>query len=105
MLLNTTSGPVEYDRSRPLHTVNTSAAVEENLTYTDEPAEVVHVLSAVGYAATFEDGHREDLVFWVVDDEGEVFGVTLNDEGLADLARVEDRPGFARYERTDKENI
>ncbi|MBA3290247.1 MAG: hypothetical protein H0U17_01995 [Actinobacteria bacterium] len=103
--INTTNGPVAVDPDPPRH-INTSRIVEEDLTYTDEPAEVVHVLSAVGYAAVFEDGHREDLVFWVVDDEGEVCGVTLNDEGRADLASVEGREGFVRYERTsDKETI
>ncbi len=105
MVLNTTAGPRYIDSRRPGHTINTSRIVEEDLTYTDEPAEVVHVLSGVGYAAVFEDGHREDLVFWVVDDEGEVFGTTLSDEGRAGLASVEGREGFVRYERTsDKEN-
>jgi hypothetical protein len=73
--------------------------------YVDEPAEVAHVLSAMGYAATFEDGHREDLVFWVVDDEGAVFGATLNDEGRADLASAEDRKGFVRYEKINDKEI
>ncbi len=105
MVLNTTRGPVEYDRSRPGHVVNTSRILEEELTYTDEPAEIVHVLSGAGYEATFEDGHREDLVFWVVGGEGEVFGATLSDEGRADLASAEDRKGFVRYEKiNDKEN-
>ena len=103
MVLNTTRGPVEYDRSRPGHVVNTSRVVDEDMRALDEEAEIVHVLSAMGYAATFEDGRREDLVFWVVDDEGAVFGATLNAEGRADLASVEDRPGFVGYEKINDE--
>ncbi len=105
MPINTTAGPVSVDPDPPRH-INTSRVTEEDLTYLDEEAEIVHVLSARGYAATFEDGHREDLVFWVVNGEGEVFGATLNDDGRVDLVEgnVEDRKGFVRYERTnDKE--
>jgi len=100
--MNTSSGPVVVDPTPHQH-VNTSRVVEEDMVYEDEPAEIVHVLSGAGYAATFKDGHREDLVFWVVDDEGAVFGATLNDEGRADLASVADRAGFVRYEKTNKE--
>jgi hypothetical protein len=102
--MNTSSGPVVVDPTPHKH-VNTSRVVEEDLTYTDEPAEIAHVLSGAGYVAVFEDGHREDLVFWVVDDEGEVFGATLSDEGRVDLARVEDRAGFVRYEKTSDKEI
>jgi len=101
--INTSSGPVVVDPTPHQH-VNTSRVVEEDLVYEDEPAEVAHVLSARGYVAVFEGGRREDLVFWVVDDEGAVFGATLNDEGRAGHASVEDRAGFVMYERTsDKE--
>jgi len=100
--MNTTAGPVAVDRDPPRH-VNTSRVVEEDMVYEDEPAEIVHVLSGAGYAATFEDGHREDLVFWVVGAEGEVFGATLSDDGKVDLASAEDRKGFVRYEKTSDE--
>jgi len=105
VVLNTTRGPVEYGPPRPGH-INTSDILEPpKLEYLDEPAEIVHVLSARGYVAAFKDGHREDLVFWAVDDAGEVFGVTLNDEGRVDLARVSDREGFVRYEKTNDKEI
>ena len=104
--MNTSNGPVAVERGPGAgHVINTSDILEPpQMQYVDEPAEVAHVLSGAGYAATFEDGHREDLVFWVVDDEGAVFGATLSDEGRAGLASVEDRAGFVMYERTsDKE--
>jgi hypothetical protein len=102
--MNTSNGPVVVDPTPHQH-VNTSCIVEENLTYVDEPAEIVHVLSGAGYAATFEDGHREGLVFWVVDDEGAVFGATLSAKGRANLASVEDRAGFVKYEKINDKEI
>jgi len=103
--MNTSNGPVAVERGPGAgHVINTSDILEPpKLEYLDEPAEIVHVLSGAGYAATFEDGHREDLVFWVVGAEGEVFGATLSDDGKVDLASAEDRKGFVRYEKTSDE--
>ncbi len=103
-VMNTSNGPVVVDPDPPRH-VNTSRIVEEDLQYLDEPPEIVHVLSGAGYVAVFEGGHQEDLVFWVVDDAGEVFGATLSDEGRVNLASVEGREGFVRYEKTSDKEI
>ncbi len=100
--INTSSGPVsvEADFGRPGHVVNTTAVVEENLVYEDAEPEIVQVLNAGGWTATFEDGHHEALVFWVVLDDETVHGVVLGSNGLIDLnADVESNPNFVRYSR------
>ncbi len=99
--INTTAGPVlvEADFGRPEHVVNTSRVVEEDLTYEDAEPEVVQVLNARGWAATFEDGHHEELLFWCVLDDETIHGVLLGEDGRIDLTggNVEKRRGFSRY--------
>jgi hypothetical protein len=107
MVLNTTTGPKEYGRDRPGHTINTSRVVEEDLVYEDEGAEIVQVLDAAGWAAAFEDGHHEALIFWCLLDDETIHGVLLGEDGLVDLSNnAETRPGFDGYAQTtnnDKE--
>jgi len=104
--INTSSGPVQYD-PRPGHVVNTSRLTEEDLVYEGEEPEVVQVLNAAGWVATFEDGHHEALIFWCLLDTGKMHGVILGEDGLIDLSNnVEERPGFNGYTQTpnnDKE--
>jgi hypothetical protein len=107
-IINTTTGAVEVPRGTREstgHTINTSAVVEEDLQYLDEEPEVVQVLNAAGWAATFEDGHHEELLFWCVLDDETVHGVVLGEGGLVDLAQgnARTRPGFTGYTQVNND--
>lgn len=97
--INTTSGPVEVPKGAREHVVNTSDILEPpQMQYVDEPPAVEQVLNAAGWAAIFEDGHREDLIFWCVLDDASVHGVVLGRDGLIDLTEnAEDLDGFQKY--------
>jgi hypothetical protein len=107
MVLNTTHGPAEVPRGTREstgHVTNTSRCVEEDLVYLDEESEVVQVLNAAGWAATFEDGHHEELIFWCVLDDETVHGVVLGEGGRVNLSdNVENNPNFVRYARGETE--
>lgn len=104
MVLNTTNGPVTVPRGAREH-VNTSAILEPPaMDYLDEPPEITKVLNAGGWAAAFEDGHQEELLFWCVLDDATVHGVVLDEDGLVNLAEgnVEARDGFRGYKQTKR---
>ena len=94
----------------PAHTINTSAVVEENLEYIDEPEEpeILAVLPGGDYHAVLE---QEDvqrtvpLVAWVAEDSGRMYGVALGEDGRVELLEgdVEKLDGFVRYEKTNNE--
>ncbi len=102
MVLNTTRGPVEFPRGEARHINTTDILEPPKMQYVDEPPEVVQVLAAPGWAATFEDGHHEELLFWCVLDDETVHGVLLGEDGLVDLAQgnAETRSGFSGYTPT-----
>src|SRR5215210_8741275 len=99
MVINTTNGPRRTDTPRgtrePIdagtaaeaHTINTSAVVEEDLEYIDEDeeTEILSVLPATGWYATFEDGRQEPLVAFVAMDSAKMYGVTVDTDGRVDL--------------------
>ncbi len=96
--INTTGGAIPRPEERVGHTLNTSRAVEEDLTYEDEEPEVVQILNADGWVATFDDGHQEALIFWCLLDDATVHGVVLGEGCRIDLNNsVEKDPGFAGY--------
>jgi hypothetical protein len=99
MPVNTTSGPVgDVPDRHHSHTLNTSRVLEEDLQYVDEEPEIAHVLPATGWAAAFEDGHREALVLWSVLDTGAVFGVAPGEDGTINASEsIEAREGFSGY--------
>ncbi len=105
-MINTTrGGPAEVPRGTREstgHVINTTRIFAEDLTYVDESPEVVQVLNAAGWAATFEDGHHEELLFWVALDDETIHGVLLGEDGLVDLAQgnAETRSGFSGYTQT-----
>jgi hypothetical protein len=101
MVLNTTSGPVEYDRSRPGHVINTSDVVEPpQMQYLDEEPDILAVLPGGDWCAVIGE-ECVPLVAFVVLDDASVFGVVLGENGLVDLAQgnAEDNPNFVRYAR------
>ncbi len=103
MVLNTTrGGPAEVPRGTRSH-VNTSDILEPpKMVYEDESPEVVQVLNAAGWAATFEDGHHEELIFWCVLDDETVHGVALDEGGRVNLSdNVETRPHFSGYKQNN----
>ncbi len=90
---------VEADSGRPEHVVNTSAVVEENLTYLDEEPAILAVVSAAGWQALIAD-EAVPMPLWVVLDDGSVHGVVIGEDGLLDpLDSVENNPNFVRYSR------
>ena len=103
MVLNTTSGPRETPKGTREPVINTSDILEPpQMQYVDEEAEIEQVLNAAGWAAIFEDGHREDLLFWCVLDDASVHGVVLGKDGLIDLTEnVEKLDGFTGYEQAN----
>ncbi len=104
MVLNTTrGGPAEVPRGTRSHINTTDILEPPKMQYVDEPPEVVQVLAAPGWAATFEDGHHEELIFWCVLDDETVHGVVLGEDGLVDLAQgnAEKHPGFTGYKQNN----
>ncbi len=103
MVLNTTSGPVAYDRDRPEHVVNTSRCVEEDLQYLDEEPAILAVVSAGGWCAIVE-GVAVPLVVWTVLDDGSVYGVAVGADGRIDLTdSMEQHPHFTGYEQANND--
>jgi hypothetical protein len=102
MVLNTTTGAVEYDRSRPGHVVNTSAILEEpGMVFEDAEPEIIAVVPGTGWAALIE-GESVPLVVWVVLDSGEAYGVILGEDGLLDpQVSVETLHGFSGYKQAN----
>jgi hypothetical protein len=101
MVLNTTTGAKEYDRSRPGHTLNTSAVVEEDLVYVDEAPEIIAVLPATGWAALIGD-EAVPMPMWVVLDDGTAYGVVVGADGLLDpLDNVEKHLHFTGYKQAN----
>ncbi len=103
MVLNTTHGPQEVPRGTR-SPINTTAILEPpQMQYLDEPPEVVQVLNAAGWAATFEDGHHEGLLFWCLLDDETVHGVLLGEDGRINLSNnVETRSGFTGYTKQQR---
>ncbi len=104
MPINTTGGAIPRPGERVGHVVNTSDVLEPpQMQYVDEPPEITQVLDAVGWAAAFEDGHQEELLFWCVLDDATIHGVVLGKDGLVDLTEgnVETRRGFRRYKQAN----
>jgi hypothetical protein len=99
--INTRDGPKQYDPTRPGHTLNTSAVVEENLTYVDEAPEILAVVSAGDWCALIAD-EAVPMPVWVVLDDASMYGVVVGVDGRIDLSNsVETRPGFTGYEQTN----
>jgi len=104
--INTTGGPVEYDRSRPGHVVNTSRVTDEDMAYEDEPPEIISVMPAGDWRAVV-GGEELALVAFVALDDGRMHGVVAGDDGRINLTEdVEKLPAFSGYVQTnnDKEN-
>lgn len=112
MPINTTAGPVEYDRSRPGHVVNTSRVVDEDMEILDEAEEIISVLPATGWAAAV--GERfVPLVVFVAMDSGKLYGVAVGADGLVDLEdNIEvagdfngyhPHPGFSGYKQANND--
>jgi hypothetical protein len=101
--INTSSGPVsvEADFGRPGHVVNTTAVVEENLTYVDESPEILTVLPAGDWCAVIE-GVAVPMPVWVVLDDASMYGVVVGVDGCIDLTtgNVEELDGFTGYAQT-----
>ena len=52
-----------------------------------------------------QDGHREPLAFWVVEDTAKVYGVAIDGDGKIDLTRsMEDLDGFEGYVQESNNN-
>lgn len=101
-IINTSNGPVEIgpdqEPSGARHTLNTSHAIEENLTYTDEEPEILAVLPAGGWQAVIGT-ERVPLVAFVALDSGRMYGVPIGEDGRIDLVEgdVEKRTSFSGY--------
>ncbi len=103
MVLNTTRGPVEYDRSRPGHVVNTSRVTEEDMQILDEEPEIVSVVPAAGWCAAVGE-KLVALIAFVALDDGKLYGVVVGPDGRVDLTNsVEQHPGFTGYIQTTNE--
>ncbi len=99
-ILNTSDGPVEYHHGQPARVINTTAIVEEDLTYEDESPEIVQVLPGGDWCAVVA-GEAVALVAFVALDSGRMHGVAIGDDGHIDLtADVEKYPGFTGYKQT-----
>ncbi len=99
MTINTTHGPAEVPRGTRSH-INTSAILEPPLmTYEDESADILAVVSAGDWCAVIAD-EAVPLPLWVLLDDGSVYGVAIGEDGLLDaLDNVENNPNFVRYAR------
>jgi hypothetical protein len=95
--INTSSGPQDVPREGSRYVV-TTRAIEEDLRYTDEESEIVHVLPATGWCARVGGG-EVPLVAWVVLDDTTTYGVAVGEmDGKVDVnENVEDREGFQGY--------
>ncbi len=104
MPINTTAGPVEYDRSRPGHVVNTSRVVEEDMQILDEAEEIIAVLPAAGWAAAVGE-ELVALVAFVALDDASMYGVAVGEDGRIDLTEnnVEKHPGFSGYKQANND--
>ena len=103
MVLNTTRGPVEYDRSRPGHVVNTSRVTEEDMQILDEEPEIVSVVPAAGWCAAVGE-KLVALIAFVALDDGKLYGVVVGPDGRVDLTNsVEQHRGFTGYIQTTNE--
>ncbi len=104
-MLNTTNGPVPKNPDQhPLHTLNTSRVVEEDLQHLDEEAEIAFVLPASGWTAVV-GGEAVPLVAFVALDDATMYGVAVAGDGRIRLTdNVEDTRDFRGYTQTnDKE--
>jgi hypothetical protein len=64
--------------------VNTTAVVEEDLTYTDEEPEIVHVVPGTGWGVKL--GERvEPVLFFCVVDTGRAYPVVVAGDGTTDI--------------------
>jgi len=102
MVLNTTTGPKQYD-PRPGHVVNTSFLLEPpQMVYADEEPEIISVLSATGWQAVIGD-EAVPLVAFVALDDASMHGVAVGSNGLINLTtgNVEELDGFTGYEQTN----
>ncbi len=103
MVLNTTAGPVEYERSRPGHVTNTSRVVEEDMQYLDEEPEIIAVVPATGWAAAVGE-KLVPLVAFVALDSAKLYGVAVGNDGLVDLEdNIEDAVDFNGYHQATNE--
>ncbi len=105
MVLNTSSGPVPYDRSRPGHTVNTSDILEPpQMQYLDEPPEILSVMPAGDWKALVGD-EVVALVAFVALDDASMYGVAVGEDGRIDLTEnnVEKHPGFSGYKQANND--
>jgi hypothetical protein len=101
--INTSDGPKQYDPTRPGHTLNTSAVVEEDLQYLDEEPEIVSVVAGGNWCAVIAD-EAVPMPVWVVLDDASVYGVVIGEAGLLDpLDSVETRPGFTGYKQVNND--
>jgi hypothetical protein len=101
MVLNTTTGPKEYGRDRPGHTLNTSRVVEEDLVYEDESPDILTVLPAGDWCAVV-GGVAVPMPVWVVLDDASMYGVVVGTDGRIDLnADVEKHPLFSGYKQAN----
>jgi hypothetical protein len=103
-VMNTTAGPVVFDRSRPGHVVNTSRVVEEDMRALDEPPEILSVMPAGDWRAVVGD-ELVVLVAFVALDSGQLYGVAVGPRGRVDLTEnnVETYAGFTGYIQTNNE--
>ena len=103
-VMNTTAGPVEYDRSRPGHTVNTSDILEPpKMEYTDEEPEILTVVPATGWCAVVGE-KLVALIAFVAMDDGKLYGVAVGEDGRIDLTNsAELHPGFTGYKLATNE--
>jgi hypothetical protein len=98
--VNTTDGAREATPIRP-HVVTTE--IFDSMEYTDEGPDVVAVLPADRYAAEFEDGSLQPLLFWVVQEDGATYGVAFpsGDAEIDASESVSDVEGFVGYRKID----
>jgi hypothetical protein len=102
-VVNTSTGPVAVSPDPPRH-INTSRVTEEDLTYTDEPPEILSVMPAGDWHAVVE-GEPVPLIAFVALDDGKLYGVAVGPAGRVDLTEgnVETYAGFSGYVQTNNE--
>jgi hypothetical protein len=100
--INTSDGPKQYDPTRPGHTLNTSAVVEEDLQYLDEEPEIIAVLPGGDWCAVIA-GEAVPVVAFVALDDASVYGVAVGVDGLINLTtgNVEELDGFTGYKQAN----
>jgi len=83
--------------------VNTSRVVDEDMVQADAEPEIISVMPAGDWRAVV-GGEELALAAFVALDDGRMHGVVVGDDGKIDLTDdVEDRKGFVRYEKTNRE--